>query len=112
MESPENRKLKQQLEKMQAEIDKDLQRKVYPVSKVPQNPPQTPGLANLSSQISSWYRSLPTNTKAIVLVGGGVVGLVVVGAFLRLVSALFTLAVLAGGAYLVYKLWIEPKENG
>ncbi|PSB02005.1 hypothetical protein [Merismopedia glauca] len=111
MESPENPEIDQKLKEIEASLNRDSLGKIYQVEKLPDNSQDHQNLDNPFSQITTWYQGLPSNSKVLVLLGGGVVGLVVIGTVLRLVSALFTLAILAGGAYLAYKFWIEPKQG-
>jgi hypothetical protein len=111
MESSENREINQKLQEIEASINRDSFGEIYPVEKITQDASESQGLDRMFSQITTWYRGLPSNGKVLVVLVGGVAGLVVVGTILRLVFALFTLAILAGGAYLAYKFWIEPKPD-
>jgi hypothetical protein len=107
MESPKNSDIDQKLQEIEASLDRDSVGKIYSVEKAPENQSSD----RLLSEIKTWYGGLSSNTKILVWLGGGVGGLIVIGTVLRLVSNLFTLAILAGGAYLVYKFWIKPKQE-
>jgi hypothetical protein len=107
MESPKNSDTNQKIQEIEASLDRDSAGKIYSVKKAPEDRSSD----RLLSEIKTWYGGLSSNTKILVWLGGGVAGLAVVGTLLSLVSNLFKLAILAGGAYLVYKFWIEPKQK-
>lgn len=110
MESPNNQDLNQKLKEIEASINRDTSGKIYPVEKLPDNSLSQASSDTVFSQIIAWYQGLPVNGKVAVILAGGVGGLVVLGTVFRLISALFTLAILGAGAYLVYKFLIEPKQ--
>jgi hypothetical protein len=107
MESPKNSDIDQKLQEIEASLDRESVGKIYSVEKASENRSSD----RLLSEIKTWYGGLSSNTKILVWLGGGIGGLIVIGTVLRLVSNLFTLAILAGGAYLVYKFWIKPKQE-
>lgn len=82
------------------------------------NPPSEPTFSSgsikaLLTQIQTWYQNLSNTGKLVVAGVAVVIGFGFLNLFLRLVSTVITLAVLAGALYLGYKFLIEsdPSQN-
>ena len=103
MTSPNDSELKRKLEQLENQINSQV---------APQVKKQVSGLVqSFPENIKTWYRDLPSSGKLIVIGGGVIAAFSVLSLFLKLVSTVLSLVFIAGGLYLVYKVFLEEKSS-
>lgn len=112
MNSPSEQDLQRQLDQIEEQINSTPVSMSQPHPVVPSSEPsplpaQQPGL----SQLMNWFNGLTKIGKLVVAVVGVLVGLSILQAVLKLVSAAISLALIAGLLYFGYKFFLERSSQ-
>lgn len=111
MNPQQNQDWKRKLQELEAQMNQGTRpngesEPLQPLQSLGNNPQ----LAILFNKISNWFTGLSGTGKIVAVSAGALVGFALLRTIFELVASLISLSVLIVVLYLVYKVWVAPRQ--